>query len=93
MHIIVYPKYVNKYKKSSQFLFQVRFILNETRPRCILVDQHSEFLRGIDTIWSRFIILNIDEINTNDMLSKKLTQEKQNEETKQENLCASEMLR
>ena len=39
--------------------------MNDTRPHCILIDDHSAFMPGAETVWSRFLIIDIENLLEN----------------------------
>ena len=47
---------------SHSAINRVRYILNEVEPLCILVDFKSVFNTDTDTVWSRFCVINIDDL-------------------------------
>ena len=40
----------------------MRYTLHEASPLCIVVDGKSEFKRDTDTVWSGFLLLDVDEL-------------------------------
>ena len=41
---------------------RVKYVLNESQPVCILVDDNSVFKKDLDTVWSKFFVLDVQNL-------------------------------
>jgi len=47
---------------SHSAINRVRYTLHEAAPLCVIVDAQSEFKCDTDTVWSCFLLLDLDEL-------------------------------